>query len=181
MKSCWFCKYEGKQEDCWGILRRCNNPHYEHCLDDVLYGADCKYYKRKPEWRIKLDSYLDWIGQHAYTIAFYTIFVPLVIAGVITIICLLTLPVKAEYKYCFDKTCQTFQEDEIDHVETFKIKDKYFLKVVLTNGQDNNFCYGKDYMKLYSDFDDTVEMETYKKGISWKEYYRRWDNAVQRD
>lgn len=100
---------------------------------------------------------------------------------VLVFLCMLCLPVFADYKYCFDRTCQTFPEDEVDHVETFKVKNNYFLKVVLTNGQDNNFCYGKDYMKLYSDFDDTVEMETYKKGISWQEYYRRYDNAVQRD
>ena len=171
MKFCYFCKYEGKQEDCWGILRRCNNPHHEHCLDDVLDGAECKYFKRKSDIRILLESIfdkvkVDWIIGILITVAL--------------IILMVKMPVLA-YEYCFDKTCQTIADEDIDHVETFKIKDKYFLKVVYKDGHDDNFCYGKDYLKLYSDFDDTLEMETFKKGISWKEYYERYDHAVQRN
>lgn len=172
---CSMCNYEGKQQDCFGILRKCNHPQHEYCKDDTIRYHECHDYIRKTKLKLWVEDFIDWNGgTDGIAIAWF-------IALLLILFIISSFnKVFAEYTICPDK-CIKFEESEIDHVETFKIRDKYFLKVVLTNGQDNNFCYGKDYMKLYSDFDDTVELETFKKNITWQEYYRRWDNAVQRN
>jgi len=95
---------------------------------------------------------------------------------VLLLLCLLSLPVHA-YEFHFDTPAIEIQKDDIEHVETFKIGQDYFLKVIFRDGYDTNFNYKNNFIQLYNDFDDVLEDLTYERGISWEEAYKIWNKG----